>query len=315
MHAIRHHEFGPPDVLRLEELPDLQPAAGQVRIAVAVAGVHVLDTSMRQGTSFGMGEAPELPVIPGREVAGVVDAVCDGVDEAWLGRRVVAHLGMTGGGYASQAVVDARRAYDIPDALDPATAVAAIGTGRTAAGILALAEIRASERVAVTSAAGGLGVLLVHGAHDAGATVLGLAGGDEKVRIVERLGATGIDYRADGWRGRLPAAPLDVVLDGVGGEVGQTLYEHLAPGGRLVRFGWSSGAQNAYDDPDRAVVDVLGPPIMRRLEEFERDALAAAAEGSRSPLVGTVLPLAEAAAAHRAIERRESVGKVVLTVE
>jgi threonine dehydrogenase-like Zn-dependent dehydrogenase len=101
MHAVRHHSFGPPDVLVLDELPDLEPGAGQVRVAVRASGVHLLDTTLRRGESGGPMPLPELPTVPGREVAGVVDAVGEGVDPAWVGRRVVAHLGMVPGGYAA----------------------------------------------------------------------------------------------------------------------------------------------------------------------------------------------------------------------
>jgi NADPH2:quinone reductase len=141
-----------------------------------------------------------------------------------------------------------------------------------------------------------------------------LAGGAEKLAVASGFGASAvIDYRGPDWSARLAEAPpLTVVLDGVGGEVGRVLYERLVPGGRLVRFGWSSGERNAYDDPARPVVEVLGPSLVDRTAELERRALAAAADGSRVPHVGSVFPLAEAASAHRAIETRASIGKVVL---
>ncbi|SKB09461.1 alcohol dehydrogenase catalytic domain-containing protein [Aeromicrobium choanae] len=316
MHAIRHHEFGPADVLRLESIPDPEPAAGQLRIAVEAAGVHLLDTSIRAGEAFGAGPAPDLPIVPGREVAGVVDAIGPGVDPGWLGRRVVAHLGFGGGGYAEQAVVDAGRAHPIPEGMDAATAVAAIGTGRTATAILELAELQPDDVVVVTSAAGGLGPLLLQGATNVGARTVGVAGGPDKTALVSRFGATlALDRHSPDWQLRLhDVGTPTVVLDGVAGPVGRALYRSLAPGGRLVRFGWSSGEQNDYADPQRRVIDVLGPPILDRIEEFEWAALAAAADGTRVPHVGTALPLAEAAEAHRALETRAAVGKVVLVV-
>jgi len=314
MRAIRQHEFGPAHVLRFEEVPDPEPGPGEVRIAVEAAGVHLLDTSIRAGEAFGTMPPPALPMTPGREVAGVVDRVGPGVDAGWLGRRVVAHLGFASGGYAEMAVVAAARAYELPEGLDGPTAVAAIGTGRTAIGILDRASITATDVVAVTSAAGGLGVLLLQASRDAGARTIGLAGGEAKLAVAARFGATSvIDYRAPDWpRGLADEPELTVVLDGVGGEVGRVLYERLAAGGRLVRYGWSSGQGNSYDDPARPVVDVLGPSILDRLEELERRSLAAVADGSLVPHVGSVFPLADAAAAHRAIETRTSVGKVVL---
>ncbi|HJQ06814.1 MAG TPA: zinc-binding dehydrogenase [Nocardioides sp.] len=315
MHAIRHHSFGPADVLRLEELPDLEPGPGELRIAVEAAGVHLIDTAIRSGGGFAGGPSPTLPVVPGREVAGVVDRVGEGVDDRLLGISVVAHLGPAGGGYAEQAVVAAERAYPVPAGIDAPTAVATIGTGRTAAAILELAAVVPEDVAAVTSGAGGLGLLLLQGVRNAGATAVGLAGGADKVALVAGTGAAGIDYRAADWRQRLRAhEPLTVVFDGVGGEIGRELYDALAPGGRLVRYGWASGEQNAYDDPGRPVLDVLGPGLFARIEHFERAALAAAADGTRVPHVGTLLPLERAADAHRALETRSSVGKVVLVV-
>ncbi|WP_182380285.1 zinc-binding dehydrogenase [Nocardioides sp. WS12] len=315
MHAIRHHAFGPADVLQFEELPDPSPAPGQIRIAVDAAGVHLVDTYIRSGNGPASFAPPELPMVPGREVAGTVDQVGEGVDASWLGRRVVAHLGPAGrGGYAERVVVDAARAYDIPDGLNPLTAVAAIGTGRTAAGILSFAAITADDVVAVTSAAGGLGTLLLQGARNAGARTVGLASGS-KLAVVRGAGAdTAIDYRQADWATTLRAAEprITVLLDGVGGEVPRTIHRMLEPGGRMVRF---SGDMEGYDAPDRPIVDVLGPPLAARLGEFERAALDAAADGSRVPHVGSVFPLAEAAAAHRALETRASIGKVVLVVE
>jgi NADPH2:quinone reductase len=317
MRAIRQHEFGPAHVLRLEEVPDPEPGSGEIRIAVEAAGVHVLDASIRAGEAHGTMPQPALPMTPGREVAGVVDRVGPGTDAGWLKRRVVAHLGFASGGYAELAVVAAVRAYEVPPGLDAPTAVAAIGTGRTAMAILDLAALQSTDVVAVTSAAGGLGVLLVQGARNARARTVGLAGGEAKLSVAARFGATStIDYRGPDWTARLAGEPpLTVVLDGVGGEVGRALYERLVPGGRLVRYGWSSGEQNSYDDPDRRVIDLLGPSIMDRLAELECRSLAAAADGSLVPHVGSVFPLADAAAAHLAIETRASTGKVVLVTE
>lgn len=312
MHAIRHHAFGPASVLRLEELPAPVPAPGQVRVAVEVAGVHLLDTYLRAGHGPATVAAVELPAVPGREVAGIVDRVGHGVDESWLGRRVVTHLGPAGrGGYAERVLADASRLHDVPPGLDAATAVAAIGTGRTAAGILDLAGLTADDVVVVTSAAGGLGTLLLQGARNAGARAVGLASGP-KLHVARRFGAeTTIDYRDPEWPAVLRAAEprLTVLLDGVGGEVPRTVHAMLAAGGRTVRF---SGDREGYDGG--TVLDVLGPALAGRIPELEKAALEAAADGSRVPYVGSVFPLAEAARAHEALESRQSLGKVVLAV-
>ncbi|MFF0532000.1 alcohol dehydrogenase catalytic domain-containing protein [Nocardia amikacinitolerans] len=108
MHAIRLHAFGPAENLRYDTLPDPEPGPGQVRVAVAAAGVHVVDTALRRGMP-GPYPSPELPTVPGREVAGTVDRVGADVDPDWLGKPVVAHLGAAPGGYAELAVVEADR--------------------------------------------------------------------------------------------------------------------------------------------------------------------------------------------------------------
>jgi NADPH2:quinone reductase len=98
MHAIRLHAFGPAENLTHEEVEDPRPGPGQVRIAVRAAGVHLLDTALREGLQGPLPEPPVLPTVPGREVAGVVDSLGEGVTGLWLGRRVVAHLGFAPGG-------------------------------------------------------------------------------------------------------------------------------------------------------------------------------------------------------------------------
>src|SRR5262245_40277154 len=142
MHAIRQYEFGGPETLRYEEAPDPVPDAGQVRIRVEAAGVHLVDTMIRRGTSSGPLPPPDLPMTPGREVAGPVDGVGPNVDEAWVGRRVVAHLGPASGGYASLAIANEGELIALPPNVDAEAAVAMIGTGRTTLAILDVADIK-----------------------------------------------------------------------------------------------------------------------------------------------------------------------------
>jgi NADPH2:quinone reductase len=157
VHAIRLHAFGPAENLRDEEIPDPQPAADEVRIEVHASGVHLIDTKLRGGVQMGPLPLPELPAIPGREVAGVVDRVGSGVDDAWVGRRVVAHLGAASGGYAELAVAPLTSSHEIPGHVSFDVAVAMIGTGRTAVGILEVAALTGDDVVLVPAAAGGLG--------------------------------------------------------------------------------------------------------------------------------------------------------------
>ena len=244
VHAIRQHELGPPEVLRYDEVPDPEPAVGQVRIVMAAAGVHLVDTSIRRGVSGGPFALPELPMTPGREMAGTVDEVGPGVDRSWLGRRVVAHLGAASGGYAEMAVAGVDALHPLPEGVTFVDAVAMVGTGRTATAIADVAAIEAGDVALVTAAAGGLGSLLLQGGRRSGATTIGLA--DDKRRIVEELGADhAVDYSSAGWpdavRHWLGDRPATVGLDGVGGAIGRHVLDLLAPGGRLVMFGYSSG--------------------------------------------------------------------------
>ncbi|MFF3613739.1 zinc-binding dehydrogenase [Streptomyces sp. NPDC002580] len=324
MYAIRLHAFGPAENLVHERTADPEPGPGQVRIAVAAAGVHLLDTALREGMRGGPAPAPTLPTIPGREVAGTVESLGEGVAGVWLGRRVVAHLGFAPGGYAELAVTDVERLHDIPENLGFAQAVAMIGTGRTAMGIVQFAEFGPSSVVVVPAAAGGLGTLLVQYARHTGATVVGLAGGPEKVALARANGADpAVDYTDPGWpekvRAHLGGRAATVVLDGVGGEVARAAVGLLGPGGRHLVFGWSgAGVRDGSPHLVEGVSEqVLGPVMMRRaggpdpVRTLELRALAEAAAGRLTPAV-TRFPLAEAAAAHRALENRGTTGKVVL---
>ncbi|MFF4400469.1 zinc-binding dehydrogenase [Streptomyces sp. NPDC001480] len=324
MFAIRLHAFGPAEKLTLEEVDDPVPGPGQVRVAVAAAGVHLLDAALREGVRGPLPEPPALPTVPGREVAGVVDALGAGTDPHWLGRRVVAHLGFAPGGYAELAVTDAARLHDIPAGLDFAQAVTMIGTGRTALGILQFTELGPDSVVVIPAAAGGIGTLLTQYAVHSGATVIGLAGGPEKTARVKTYGAhLAVDYTDPAWpatvRARLGGRPATVVFDGVGGDIAREAVALLGPGGRHLVFGWSAeGIRDGRAHLVEGVSEqVLGPAMLGRaggpdpLRTLELRALTEAAEGRLEPAV-TRFPLAEAAAAHRALETRKTVGKVVL---
>ncbi|MGW6139934.1 zinc-binding dehydrogenase [Streptomyces sp. NPDC055140] len=332
MHAVRLHAFGPAENLTYEKTGDPLPGPGQVRIAVAAAGVHLLDTALREGMKGPAPEPPALPTVPGREVAGTVESLGEGTDASWLGKRVVGHLGFAPGGYAELTVIDAARLHELPPGLDFAEAVALIGTGRTAMGILQFAPLGPASVAVIPAAAGGIGTLLVQYAKHAGATVVGLAGGPGKVARVRANGADlAVDYTAQDWpeqvRWFLSGRPATVVFDGVGGDAGLAAVDLLGPGGVHVVFGWSGKGLHdgepltfSADELTRRGISqeqVLGPPMMRRaggdnpVRTLELAALGEAEAGRLRPAV-TRFPLAEAAAAHRALENRDTIGKVVL---
>lgn len=317
MRAIRMHSFGPPDVLVLEDLPDLAPAPGQVRIAVAASGVHLLDTSIRRGEPGPM-PTPALPTIPGREVAGVVDALGEDVDPDWLGLRVVAHLGMVPGGYAGQAIVAADLLFPVPEHVSLPEAVAAIGTGRTAQGVVELEPAAPEDTALVLSAAGGLGWLLVQDARARGARVVAAARGERTARLADLAPDQVVDYGRDDWPEAVEGG-VSLVYDGVGGAVGRQALELLRPGGRLVMFGFSAGSPTAFDSGDLVRLGVsAGWSLGARMAALPGGipglagrALGRVAAGEWRPLV-TRYPLADAARAHADLEGRRALGKVVL---
>jgi NADPH:quinone reductase len=324
MKAIRQRAFGGPGELCLEDVPDPQPGEGQVRIRVEAAGVHLLDTVIRKGEA-GPRAMPSLPMTPGREVAGVVDQAGPGTDGALLGRRVVADLGLASGGYAELALADAGSLHDIPASLDADQAVAMIGTGRTAMAILELARPGPGDVAVVTAAASGIGTLLVQAARHAGATVIGAAGGPDKTALAHDLGAAiTADYLQPDWaqqaRAELHGRGVTLALDGVGGDIGRTAMNLLDVGGRLVMFGSASGTliPLTADDLYRLGITAaaaIGARILQRpggLTDLETQALHAAAQGHLRPVIGQRFPLADAAAAHTAIESRSTTGKTVL---
>ncbi|MGI5191401.1 alcohol dehydrogenase catalytic domain-containing protein [Promicromonospora sp. CA-289599] len=348
MDAIRHHSFGPPEVLTLEQIPDPAPGPGEVLVDAVAHGVHLVDTSIRRGEEGPPLPLPSLPTVPGREIAGTVSGVGPGVDPSWTGRRVVAHLGRVpdGGGYARRVVVGTDKLHLIPDGpdgtpLDPADATAMIGTGRMAVYTLDIAAVTAADVVVVTGAAGGLGTLFVQEALGAGARVVALASSRPRLKVLEDLlaGADAgarlalVDYSVPGWtdiaRDALGDSPATVVLDGVGGDLGTAATALLDDGGvattsaraRLVAYGWASGEPNRYTSWTEAdqvdsrieVRYALGPdaPPMPDQRPYQERALARAASG-RWRIATHRVPFAEAARAHRELEERRTTGKVVL---
>ena len=314
MRAVWLKGFGGPEVLVPGEAPDPVPAEGQALIEVAFVNITFVETQMRAGT----GPAPvrlEPPVIPGNGVGGVVTAVGAGVDGALVGRRVVSGTGGSGA-YAEKVAVDAKALFDVPDGLALDDAVALLADGRTAVMMLDAAGPRPGERVLVEAAAGGVGTLLVQLAKARGATVVAAAGGAHKTGIPLRLGADeAVDYREPGWSKEV--GELDVVFDGVGGDVAREAFTLLRGGGRMVSFGLASGEWAGIPDEEaagRGVALVRPSATPERLREFTISALEEAARGRLRPVIGQRFPLDGAADAHRRIESRSTVGKTLLEV-
>ncbi|WP_116026857.1 zinc-binding dehydrogenase [Thermomonospora umbrina] len=322
MRAIQVREFGGPEVLTLEEVPEPVAGPGEVVVEMAAADVIYLDTLLRAG--WGGEFFPRgLPHVPGHGGAGRVAAVGEGVDAGWVGRRVVAR---TSTGYAEKIVAAVEDVIEIPDALGFGEAAAMTHDGVTALMLARDGRIAEGEWVLVTAAAGGAGSLLVQLARDAGARVVAAARGERKLALARELGAEAVvDYSLEGWQRRVREATggagADLVFDGVGGDLGRAAFEAVATGGRFVTYGTAGGTFTEIDPQtaERRRVRVhnalaAGPPDRADVREVLTRALALAAQGRIRPAIGATYPLERARDAHLALAERTTVGKSLLLV-
>jgi NADPH2:quinone reductase len=318
--AVTMREVGPPEVLVLCEAPDPVPGEGEVLIDVEYANITFVETQVRAGRPPHPSMLPILPVIPGNGVGGVVVQAGPGVNAVVVGRRVVSSLGGSGG-YAERAVARAERLIQVPDEMAMRDAVALLADGRTAVGLMRLAEVSRGETVLVEAAAGGVGTLLVQLARNAGTRVVALAGGERKLAVTRELGAEiAIDYLDVDWARQVSAAAgmVDVVFDGVGGVTGLAAFELLRPGGRFCPFGMASGT---FAPVPRDLSAARGATVLRappadpdKLVALSLAAFQEAKLGRLRPVIGQEFELEDAAAAHAAIEKRTTIGKTLLVV-
>jgi NADPH:quinone reductase len=309
--AVVIREFGPPEVLKPTDAEEVCAGPDDVVIDVEFANITFVETQVRAGRPPHPSMLPALPAILGNGVGGTVSGT---------GRRVVASLNGTGG-YAERAASPASRLIDVPDALAMRDAVALLADGRTALALAARADLRGGETVLIEAAGGGVGTLLVQIARNAGARVVALAGHPRKLALARDLGADlTVDYRHDGWQRQVRDATgqVDVVFDGVGGEIGLAAFGLLGAGGRFCPFGMASGSFTAVTPEHAAAWRISlrsgAAASPEELAALARTALAEGAAGRLRPVVGQEFELAEAAAAHAAIEARETIGKTLLAV-
>ncbi|SDU72601.1 zinc-binding dehydrogenase [Jiangella alkaliphila] len=319
MHAIEVREFGGPEVLIARELPDPVAGPGQVVVGLAAADVIYLDTLLRGG--WGGEHFPiNLPYVPGGGGAGTVLTVGDGVDPAWVGRRVLAR---GAGGYAARMATDVDQIVPVPDEVGWADAAALLHDGVTAIELLRHAPVAAGDTVLVAAAAGGAGSLLVQLASGSGARVVAGARGERKLALARELGAdVAVDYSEDGWQHRVRAATggdgVSVAFDGAGGGLGGAAFDTVAPGGKFVTYGTAGGGFTEID-PELAaarrvqVTNALARQLERpAVRELLAEALTLTAAGRIRPAIGATHPLDRAADAHAALEARATLGKSLL---
>ena len=315
MRAVVMREFGPPEVLEPADVAEVRAGPDEVVIDVEFANVTFVETQVRAGRPPHPSMLPALPAILGNGVGGTV-----GDASPWSGLRVVASLNGSGG-YAERAVATASALIRVPEELAMRDAVALLADGRTALALAGHADLGAGETVMVEAAGGGVGTLLVQIARRSGTRVVALASQPRKLALARDLGAdVTVDYSQDGWERqvRALAGEVDVVFDGVGGDIGLAAFGLLRAGGRFCPFGMASGSF-APVTPDLAQASQV---TVRRgaganpeeLVALARTALAEAAAGRLRPVVGQEFELADAARAHAAIETRQTVGKTLLAV-
>ncbi len=317
MKAIRIHEFGGAENLRVDEIEKPTASADEVLIKTAAAGINYADTMLRQNKYL---FTPPLPFTLGFEAAGTIEEVGANVQNLKVGQRVLATL--RGGGYAEYAVADWRTIVPIPDDLDFGKATALLVQGLTALGLLA--DLKSGQTILIHAAAGGVGSLLVQLAKHKGAKVLGTASTSEKLEKVASLGAdVGINYTESDWTDEVLAATdgkgADLIIEMVGGDIGKQNFKCLATGGTMLVYGAASG-----EDFQISALSLLGRmqtvkgynlnlETRENMAAFTKELMAHITE-NRLQVIVNEFPLAQAKEAHNALEGRKTMGKVVLTV-
>ena len=338
MRQIWISKAGPPETLLLKEAPDPNPRAGEARIRVEASGINFADVMGRMGL---YPDLPKIPVVPGYEVAGRVDAVGEGVDPAWIGRNVFALTRF--GGYADVVCAPTERIFARAEGMS-AEQGAAIPVNYLTAWqlIVVMGGLKAGETMLVHSAGGGVGVAATQIAKHIGAKVIGTASAAEhqelRVLGVDHL----IDYRTEDFEKRAleitQGRGVELILDAVGGESLKKGYRLLAPTGRLGIFGASSAATNKTGgmlgmmsmvartpwlqfNPlslMNANKGVFGVNLGHMWDEADRTAdwmnqlIRLFEQGAIKPRIARTFSFSEAAAAHHFIQDRSNIGKVLL---
>lgn len=321
MKAIRVHEPGGVEAMRYEDLETPQPGDGQALVKLEAAGVNFIDVYIRSGLY-----PADPPFTLGQEGAGVVESVGQGVTEVRAGDRV-AYTGVAGS-YAEYAVVPAERLVKLPERLDSRTAAAAMLQGMTAHYLAhSTYPLKTGDTALVHAAAGGVGLLLVQMAKQAGARVIGTVSTEEKARLARDAGADEIikyteqDFQQEARR-LTDGKGVQVVYDSVGQTTFDKSLDSLAPRGMLVLFGQSSGPVPSFDlrqlGPKGSLFltrPTLGHYIESRQDLLDRagDILGRVQSGKLKLRIDQTFPLSEVAAAHEKLASRRSSGKLLLT--
>ena len=319
MKAIRFHEFGGPEVLKLEDVPDLEAGPGEVLVRVHSSGVNPTDITTRSGRA-NYPSTFAFPAMLGREAAGTVERLGEGVTERSIGERVLVRG--AGFSYAELVVAPESAVYRLPDGLGMTDASTVAITYTTAwDAVVNRANVTEGQTVLVQGAAGGVGVASVQIAKSLGATVIGTAGSDEKLEWAKGQGLDhGINYSTGEYASAVKdltgGEGVDAVIDGVGGKAFVECFGCLKSGGRVVIYGTAGGREVNFNLASlfRTRASVLGSGGTGTSRgDFER-ILEMLADGTLHATVDRTWPLAEAGEAQRYVEERRVRGKVALVV-
>jgi NADPH:quinone reductase-like Zn-dependent oxidoreductase len=338
MRQIWISKAGPPETLVVKEAPDPNPRAGEARIRVEASGINFADVMGRMGL---YPDLPKIPVVPGYEVAGRVDAVGEGVDPGWIGRNVFALTRF--GGYADVVCAPTGRIFTRPEGMS-AEEGAAIPVNYLTAWqlIVVMGGLKAGETMLVHSAGGGVGVAATQIAKQLGAKVIGTASA-AKHQELRALGVDHlIDYRTEDFEKRAreitQGRGVELILDAVGGESLKKGYRLLAPTGRLGIFGASSAATNKTGGMLGMVSMLAGTPWLQfnplslmnankgvfgvnlghmwdqgdRIAGWMNQLIQLWEQGAIKPRIARTFSFGEAPAAHHFIQDRSNLGKVLL---
>lgn len=318
--AVRLYEYGGPEVLRWEDVPAPEPAAGEVLIRQEAIGVNFIDIYYRTG----LYKLSGFPAVLGMEGAGVVETVAAGVDSVTAGDRVAYSSSM--GAYASRRIIAADRLVKLPDAIDTVIAAGMMLRGLTVQMLLRqVRPLQAGETILVHAAAGGVGLLLCQWAKHIGAIVIGVVSTEEKAAVARANGAAhtiiGLTDLSAQVKRLTKGAMVPVVYDSVGKDSFMASLDSLAPRGLMVSYGNSSGEVQGVNLSllsARGSLYLTRPTLMTYLSRREALEAGAAelftmvASGAVNIQIGQRFALSHAADAHHALESRATTGSTVL---
>ncbi|MBM4123647.1 MAG: NADPH:quinone reductase [Nitrospira sp.] len=317
MRAIRVHQFGEPEVMRGETVPDPQPGPGQVLVRIKAAGVNPVDTYIRAGVYT----KPPLPYTPGMDAAGIVEALGTGVRGLAVGDRVYTSGTITGA-YAELALCALDQVHRLPASVSFAQGAGVNVPYATAyRALFHRAHAKAGDALLVHGASGGVGIASVQIARAAGLTVIGTAGTERRQALVKEQGAHHVlDHRTPGYLDQSMALTegrgVDVILEMLANvNLGKDLTV-LAKGGRVVVIGSRGTVEVNPREAMARDAAILGMTLFNASEQDVASihaALVAGLEnGTLRPVVGREFPLAEAPQAHKAVMKAGAYGKIVL---